>query len=318
MALYINEEVVTQALTINDAVALTEQAFLDYGNGKAFNIARERMRHKKGALHLLPAAIPYKNIMGYKAYTTSKYGAEFKFFLHAADTGEMLAVIDASEIGRLRTGAASAIATKYLAPKNADTMFMFGTGYQAEAQLQAIDITNKLDKIYIHSRRHENAITFVEKMNAYTNAELIACEDMAADLPKAQIITTITSSNTPLFTLNELTQTDVHINSAGGNSLIRAEIHEKVIEKADYIIVDNKDVAFKEAGDLLPLLEKGRLHTNSIIELSDIVAGFRNIQNDKPKISIFESQGMGLLDLYCAEFIYSHTVKYDLGIALPF
>ncbi len=318
MAVYINEQIVTDLLTIPEVVKLTEQSFLDYAQGKAHNIARERMRVQKGALHLLPAAIPYKNVYGYKAYTTSRAGAKFKFFLYAIDSGDLLAVIDAAEIGRLRTGAASGVATKYLAPQNADTMFMFGAGYQAETQLLAIHNAKPLKKAYVYSRTIEKAEQFAKKMSVTTGIDIIPTSDIDTHLPLAQIVTTITSSNNPLFDISQLTQNDVHINSAGGNSLIRAEIGEKVLAKANYIVVDNKEVAFKEAGDLLPLLEKGRLHTNTMIELSDVVAGYRQIDNNSAKISIFESQGMGLQDLYSAEFIYSNTVANNLGIELPF
>lgn len=317
-AVYIDEHTASKILTMDDALNLVEESFSSYAKGQAFNMTRQRMRIRKGALHMLPGAVPYKNVIGFKAYTSFRAGLIFKVHLYDAENGSPLAIIDANEIGRLRTGAATGIATKYMAKKESSTVFIFGGGFQAEAQLEAVCKTTKINKVYVTTRKIENAQNFAKKMSHSLGIEIIPTQNIEEDLPKADIIITITTSVKPLFEHTMLNPNGVHINGAGSNALIRAEVPEKTIEAAEVLAVDSKDVAAIECGDILPSLEKGRLHWNEIIELGEITAGFRKGRITENGITIFQSQGMGLQDIMCAEFIYRKAVAENLGKMLPF
>lgn len=318
-ALYISETEAASLININSAIKAVEDAFSAYGKGKAFSMPRQRMRIRKGALHMLPGAIPYKGVIGFKAYTSFRAGLIFKTHLYSAETGEPLAIIDSNEIGRLRTGAASGVATKFLARKNSETVFIFGSGFQAQSQLEAVCATcDSVKKVYCVSKTHENAVAFAETMSNKLNIPVIVSGDIETDLCSADIIITVTTSNTPLFNGKLELKKGVHINAAGSNALIRAEIPEKTIEAAKYIVVDSKEVAAIECGDILPSLGKGRLHWNNIIELGDIVSGLHPGRTENEGISIFESQGMGLLDIACAEMIYRKALDKGMGVELPF
>lgn len=317
-AIYIDEHTASKLLTMDDALSLVEESFSSFAKGKAYNMTRQRMRIRKGALHMLPGAVPYKNVIGFKAYTSFRAGLIFKVHLYDAENGSPLAIIDANEIGRLRTGAATGIATKYMAKKESSTVFIFGGGFQAEAQLEAVFKTTKINKVYVATRKIENAINFAEKMSHCLGIEVIPTKNITEDLPKADIIITITTAVKPLFEHTMLNPNGVHINGAGSNALIRAEVPEKTIEVAEVLAVDSKDVAAIECGDILPSLEKGRLHWNEIVELGEITAGFRPGRLTDNGITIFQSQGMGLQDIMCAEFIYRKAVAENLGKSLPF
>ena len=317
-AVYIDENTASKILTMDDALNLVEESFSSYAKGQAFNMTRQRMRIRKGALHMLPGAVPYKNVIGFKAYTSFRAGLIFKVHLYDAENGSPLAIIDANEIGRLRTGAATGIATKYMAKKESSTVFIFGGGFQAEAQLEAVCKTTKINKVYVTTRKIENAQNFAEKMSHSLGIEIIPTQNIEEDLPKADIIITTATSVKPLFEHTMLNPNGVHINGAGSNALIRAEVPEKTIEAAEVLAVDSKDVAAIECGDILPSLEKGRLHWNEIVELGEITAGFRKGRITENGITIFQSQGMGLQDIMCAEFIYRKAVAENLGKMLPF
>ena len=318
-AIYLTEDDVKSLLDMNTTLELTEEAFRSMSEGKSFNMVRQRMRIKKGALHLLPAAIPYKNVIGYKAYTSFRAGLIFKVYLHCSETGNLLAVIDANEVGRLRTGAASGIATKFMAKKDATTMLLYGAGSQSETQLEAIVLAHKLSKIYVTSRKIESAEAFATKMSTKLNIDIEPVADPKDLLSSVDIITTVTTANKPLFAHDDLNlDRGIHINGAGSNSLIRAEIPEKSIEAAKILAVDSKEVAEVEAGDLLPSLEKGRVHWNEIVELGDIIAGTSKGRNSDKDLTIFLSQGMGLQDLMIAEYVYKKALENKIGTNLPF
>ena len=317
-AVYIDENTASKILTMDDALNLVEESFTTYAQGKSFNMTRQRMRIRKGALHMLPGAVPYKNVIGFKAYTSFRAGLIFKVHLYDAENGSPLAIIDANEIGRLRTGAATGIATKYMAKKESNTAFIFGGGFQAEAQLEAVCKTSNIKKAFVTTRKIENAQAFADKMSKSLGIEIIPTQNIENDLPQADIIITITTAVKPLFEHTMLNPNGVHINGAGSNALIRAEIPEKTIEAAEVLAVDSKDVAAIECGDILPSLEKGRLHWNEIVELGEITAGFRSGRVTDNGITIFQSQGMGLQDIMCAEFIYRKALAEKLGKDLPF
>lgn len=317
-AIYIDEATASKILNMDNALNLVEESFTTYAQGKSFNMTRQRMRIRKGALHMLPGAVPYKNVIGFKAYTSFRAGLIFKVHLYDAENGNPLAIVDANEIGRLRTGAATGIATKYMAKKESNTAFIFGGGFQAEAQLEAVYKTSNIKKAFVTTRKIENAQAFADKMSKSLGIEIIPTQNIENDLPQADIIITITTAVKPLFEHTMLNPNGVHINGAGSNALIRAEVPEKTIEASEVLAVDSKDVAAIECGDILPSLEKGRLHWNEIVELGEITAGFRPGRVTENGITIFQSQGMGLQDIMCAEYIYRKAVAENLGKELPF
>ncbi len=317
-AIYIPETEAASLLNMASAMKVTEEAFAAYGGGKAFSMPRQRMRIRKGALHMLPGAIPYKGVIGFKAYTSFRSGLIFKTHLYDAETGEPLAVVDSCEMGRLRTGAASGVAVKYLARKDSETVFIFGTGFQAESQLEAVCMAAPVKRAFCSSRNREKGEIFAAKMSEKLGIPVETASDERQDLENSDIIITVTSSASPLFDSGRIVKKGVHINAAGSNALIRAEIPEKTVEAAKYLVVDSKEIAALECGDILPSLEKGRLHWNQITELSDIVSGARPGRTEDEGLSIFESHGMGLLDVACAEFIYKAAINKNIGIPLPF
>jgi ornithine cyclodeaminase len=317
-AIFIKEDDVINLLEIEKAIELVEEAFKGYSEGKCYNMPRRRLRIKKGALHMLPGAIPYKEVFGYKAYTSFKNGVIFKVFLHSAETGELLSIIEANELGRLRTSAASAVATKYLAKNNAKKHLIFGAGFQAEMQLIAINKVRNIENVYVANRNIEKGEQFIEKMKGLLHINIERTSNYRDFLNESDIITTITTSSNPLFDANDFKGIGVHINAAGSNSLIRREIPEKTIESADILVVDAKDVAALECGDILPSLEKGRLHFNEITELGDIVSGKATGRSNDKELTIFESHGMGVQDVICAHYVYKKALEQKRYIQLPF
>jgi len=316
-AIYINEEIVTKFLNMPVVLKLTEECFKLFAYGEAFNTVRTRARIRKGALHILPASIPLKKVMGYKAYTSFKDETVFRFYLYSAENGALLAVIDAGEIGRLRTGAASGVATKYLARTDASRCVIFGAGYQAASQLEAIHAVRPLSRIDVVNLTVEKGNAFAKTMSEILNTEVTHTTSPKESVASADIITTVTWSAKPVIDKTWNLKPGLHINAAGANALIRAEIPEYIVESA-FVVVDDKEVAKAECGDILPSLEKGRLHWNSITELGDIIAGFRAGRTDNEKMTLFESQGMGLQDLICAEYVYRKALEAGLGRELPF
>src|SRR4029077_11272289 len=103
--------------------------------------------------------------IGMKLYTVVHGVARFVIPLFRSTTGEMAALIEADALGQLRTGAASGVATKYLANANARTACIIGTGYQARTQLEAIAAVRKLEHVRAFGRNAERRETFCREMS---------------------------------------------------------------------------------------------------------------------------------------------------------
>ena len=122
--------------------------------------------------------------------------------------------------------------------------------------------------------------------------------------------------NTPVFN-GEWLEPGTHVNAAGSNSLLRQEIDEATVRKAAVVVVDSRPTALKEAGDLLPALEKGRLHAGALTELGEVIAGTRAGRTSSGQTTLFESQGMAIQDLVIAAELARVARERGIGEELP-
>jgi ornithine cyclodeaminase len=131
----------------------------------------------------------------------------------------------------------------------------------------------------------------------------------------SDIVVTITTSATPVFD-GEWLAPGTHINAAGSNSLLRQEIDETAVRRSSPVVVDSRPSALKEAGDLLPALEKGRLHVGALTELGEVIAGTRPGRTSAEQITLFESQGMAMQDLIIAAHLLALARERGVGTEL--
>src|SRR5215510_5944076 len=137
MSLLLREKDVTELLDINMAIGAVEEVLRDHAEGQATNRPRYRVAMPASQLHVMAAGDRRLGVYGLKAYTASRKGARFLVLLYESNSGDLLAMIEADRLGQMRTGAASGVATRYMARQDADTVGIYGTGWQAESQLLA-------------------------------------------------------------------------------------------------------------------------------------------------------------------------------------
>jgi len=299
MALLLRESDVERLLTMPLAIELIERVHREYSTGKAMDVPRERTRVPKAGLHILQGAVPSANIFGYKAYTSSREGTRFLVYGFSAERGNLEIIVEADRLGMMRTGAAGGVAAKWLARPDAKVVGVFGSGWQAEGQIEALAQVRKLEKVKVWSRTAEKLAKFCEQMRAKLHLDVVPAASPADAVTGSDILVTITTSATPVFS-GELVTPGMHINAAGSNSLLRQEIDEATVRKANPIVVDSRPSAIKEAGDLLPVLEKGRIHAGGLTELGEVIAGIRAGRTTPEQVTLFESQGMAIQDLVIA------------------
>jgi ornithine cyclodeaminase len=289
----------------------------EHALGLAVNIPRERTRIQKGALHILQGAVESCGVFGYKAYTSTREGIRFLVYLYNSQRGNLEAVIESDYLGMMRTGAAGGAAARWLSRKNSKTVGMFGAGWQAHGQIEALCCVRDIQIARVFGRNAEKLEAFCKSQSEKLGIEVIPCPSARETVAGADIIVTITTASRPLFS-HEWVEKGVHINAAGSNALIRAELDEKTLQKADILAVDARDVAQRECGDLLPLVEKGRIHWKRISELGEIIAGKAPGRTHDEQVTIFESQGMAIQDLIVGARVLQAAREKGLGTDLPF
>jgi len=299
MALLLKESDVEKLLTMSKTIELVERVHREYSTGHAIDVPRERTRVPKAALQILQGAVPSANVLGYKAYTSSREGVRFLVYAFNAERGNLDAIVEANYLGMTRTGAAGGVAAKWLARADAKVVGIFGSGWQAQGQIEALANVRKLERVKVYSRNAEKVAKFCERMRQRLSLDVVPASSAEDAVRGSDIVVTITTSATPVFS-GEWVAPGTHINAAGSNSLLRREIDEATVAKAHVVVVDSRPSAQKEAGDLLPALEKGRLHLGALTELGEVIAGTRPGRTSPDQVTLFESQGMAMQDLIIA------------------
>ena len=317
MPLFLSENDVSQLLTMPLAIDAVEEAHRALSMGLAIDVPRQRTRLPQSALHILQGALPALDAVGYKAYTSSRAGVRFMVHVFKASTGSLRVVLEADLLGMMRTAAASGVATRWLARPDAEILGVFGAGWQAEGHLEAIAAVRPLRRIKVYARNAERLAAFCTKMSTRLQLDVVASASPEATVRGSDIVSTITTAASPLFEASWLSP-GTHINAAGSNSLIRREVGEDVLKMCSPIVVDSLDAALKEAGDLLPLLEKGRLSERQMVELGDVIIGRHPGRTSAEQITIFESQGMAIQDIAVAVRLEAMAREQGLGVELPY
>lgn len=317
MALFLTEADVRQLLTMDLALEAVEAAHRAHALGRAIDIPRQRTRVPTASLHILQGALLDEGVMGYKAYTASKGGVRFLVHLFDAGTGKLQAVIEADYLGMMRTGAAGGIAAKHLARPEAATVGLIGAGWQAQSQLEALCRVRTIRQVRLFSRDSERRRVASADFSRRFGIEVVPVDSAEAAVRECDIAVTVTTSSAPIL-LGDWLAEGTHINAAGSNALIRCELDEKAVGRAALVCVDSRATALAEAGDLLPALEKGRLHAGQLVELGEIVVGIRPGRRDAQSIALFESQGMAIQDLAVACRLLSLARAQGIGAELPY
>jgi alanine dehydrogenase len=303
MALFLDEQQVTELLTMEMAIAAVEDALKQQGLGTALNNPRTRVRLPMGQLHMMGAALPTRGVIGYKAYTAFRGNTRFHVLLYSTETGELLAMLQADRLGQMRTGAASGVATSYMAGAEARSVGIFGTGWQARSQLEAVCAVRPIQSVKAFGRDATRRQTFCTEMSQQLGIPVEPAATPEAVVKGMDVVITATNARDPLFDGNWL-EPGAHVNAIGSNALIRREIDDITVRRSALIVVDSKEQARVECGDLLGPLERGLIHWEQVRELGDVVAGLIPGRRQASDITLFESHGLAIWDLAAGMAVY--------------
>ena len=310
--LHLTEDEVRDVLTMETAIEAVEAGLRKMALEEAFNVPRSRCQTDQVMLHVLPAAAKTLVVIGYKAYVTSRAGARFHVTIYDGKTGEMLSVMQADYLGQVRTGAASAVATKHLSRKDSTTVGVFGSGKQARTQLLGVSKVRKLSRAVVWSPSEERRTAFAREMSAACGVEVVPANNPEEAARGLDIVCTATSAREPVL-FGEWVSPGQHLNVIGANYLAKAEIDVDVVRRANVVVIDSKDQGRLEAGDLVAALDQGVIEWIDVAELGRVVAMRAAGRQSPQDVTLFKSLGLGLEDIAVAIKVYQKAKDAGVG-----
>lgn len=288
MTMLLTEQDVKSILKMPMALEAVQDSFRQLQEGSALLHFRQRLHVSgKGYMNYMAAADVGGGYMGLKIYSTSRDGARFLVVLFKVDTGECVALIEADYLGQMRTGAASGVATRFLAREDARVAGIIGTGWQARAQLEAIALVRKLSHVRAHSRDAERREQFAMEMSAHLGIPVVAvatCEEAVRD---ADIVIASTTSKNPVVEGRWL-KAGMHINAIGANLAFKRELDAEAVLRSEVVVADSREQSKLEAGDLIQIFGEDKSKWASVHELGQIVSGVIPGRTNAAQITLFK------------------------------
>ena len=312
MTLIVREKDVHDLLSMRDTVTVLEDAFHAQSQGLVKNQPRTRLTFANGVLTVLAAAAPTFDVVGFKTYTAFREGVRYIVMLFSAHNGELLAIIEADHLGAMRTGATSAVATKYLARTNAQTIGLIGAGQQAVTQLLGVCTVRPITSVKVYSRKQAEREMFCQEMARLLNIEVVSVDNARTAVEDADILITATTARDPVLH-GEWIRSGCHINAIGSNWVQRRELDFSTLHRSILIVTDSLEQAYKEAGDFVIPAEEGLFQWERVHELHEIVAD-EGLQRETPdEITLYKGLGIALEDVITAAHVYSLAIKQGVG-----
>jgi ornithine cyclodeaminase/alanine dehydrogenase-like protein (mu-crystallin family) len=294
------------------ALEAVEDALRKLALDEAQNVPRARTQTDHTMLHVMAASAKSLGVLGYKAYAASRKAQHFHVGLYDGKTGALLSLVQADYLGQMRTGAASGVATQYMARPDASEVGLFGSGKQARTQLQAVCKVRKIRRVQVYSPNDEHRRRFAAEMQdrCETEVEPVPRPELAAE--DKDIIITATTSREPVLNGHWVAE-GTHINAIGSNFLGKAEIDAVAVRRCESIVVDSKDQARLEAGDFVQALEEGSIHWADVHELGQVIVGRYTGRAHPQDVTLFKSLGIAIEDIAVAAKLYAKAKETQVG-----
>jgi ornithine cyclodeaminase/alanine dehydrogenase-like protein (mu-crystallin family) len=291
--LYLSEEDVRSLLTPADAVAAVEASFERMARGAVELAPRRRLPLDEGRLADMAASDLERGYAGAKVYAGFRDGAAFVVALFSVTEPELVALLEADHLGRLRTGAASAVAAKHLAREGASSLGVIGCGRQAETQVACIRAALPgIERVVAYCRTESSLHEFCERVGAEAG-------DSHRDPAEQDVVVTITTSRDPVLR-GEWLRSGALVCACGANTLGARELDNVVLERAAFVCCDSKEQAALESSDLVEPIEVGTLDWLEVHELHEVIGGDLPGRQSPEDIVVFKSNGIAAWDVAAA------------------
>jgi alanine dehydrogenase len=320
MPLLLTRDDVTSVLDMATCMDVVEKAFAEMANGTAVLPLRIAMTPPDGLALYMPAYLKQMGALACKVVTVYKKNPERfdlpttigKVLLQNPESGEVICIMDGGYLTAVRTGAASGVATKYLARTDRGQVAgVFGAGVQARMQLRAVAVARDLSRAMVYDVSGEAADAFITELGPGLNLEITKAGS-PHEVLSADIICTATSSPGPIFDGAGL-RDGTHINGIGSHTPGARELDTETVLRSR-LVGDSRDACFSEAGDIMIPIKEGAFGEDHFYaELGEIVTGKKPGRADDKEITLFKSNGLAIQDAAAARVVYEKAVEAGIG-----
>lgn len=307
---------------MRDTINAMAIAFADHGQRKTQMIRRQYVRPTGGRIGFLSAYVESLETAGVKVVSTfhenpSKFGLPSitaLIILNDTKTGVPCAIMDATSITMMRTGAASALATKYLARKDSKTVGIVGAGVQGKGQLLGLAEVCDIEKAYCYARDKIHREEFAKEMSAKLGIEVLPVDSAEKATRNTDILAVATPSMTPII-IDDWVSPGMHINTVGGSSRGEQEIATGIFLRSKLVVDDFVNAS--SLGQITQPVAKGELKKEHVYaELGELVLGHKSGRTTNEELTVFVSSGLAIQDVAAAHMVFLKAKQKGLGTTI--
>ena len=321
MSLLLTRDDVIKVLQMPDCMAVVEKAFAELANGTAVLPLRTGITPPGGLSLYMPAYLKELGALACKVVTVYKENPGKhqlpttigKVLLQDPETGDVICIMDGGYLTAVRTGAASGVATKYLARHDKGQVAgIFGAGVQARMQLWAMAVARDISGAYVYDVSEQAVEQFTASMSEMLDLEILPAESPNQILDESDIICAATSASEPIFNGSRV-KDGTHINGIGSHTPNARELDTAIIQRSK-IIADSYEACLNEAGDIMIPLKEGAMDKSHLYaELGEIVTGKKPARANDNEITLFKSNGLAIQDVATAKLVYDKAREVGIG-----
>ena len=325
--LVLSEQEVLELLPMNECIGVMRQALIALAAGEVYQPLRNVIRPPgaAGVMGLMPSFMAGDPVAGVDPSFGLKTVCVFPgnpargkdahqgaVLLLSGETGELLAMMNASAITAVRTAAVSGVATDLLARPDAGNLAIIGSGVQARSHLAAMANVRPICRCRVVSRRFEHAKEFAKEMRQYFSFTVEPVATVAEALEGADLVVTATNAVEPIVK-REWISAGAHLNVVGSSIPKTREVDSETMA-ASSLFVDRRESTINEAGDYLFPMREGVIGPGHIrAELGEVLTGARLGRSSPEEITLFKSLGLAVEDLFAAEYLYRKGKELNVG-----
>ncbi|GHN00569.1 ornithine cyclodeaminase [Cytophagales bacterium WSM2-2] len=319
--LVLSSEQIEKLLSLQQIMDAVEDSMRAYEDKSVLIPKRMHLDNGKNTLLCMPSW--GKDFFGTKLVAVAPENANKNLpvtngamILNDSITGMPLALINASKLTALRTGAVGAIGIKYLTPENETSIGLIGCGVQGIHQILFACAVRPIKKVFYLNRpttKIDEMTSFVKRHHA--DVTLLPCNSPEELLEKANIIIAATTSPTPVLPNEKTLLKNKHFISIGSYKPGMQELPDAVYQLAGELCIDS-DFARQEVGDIINPLKLGFIAEENVYTIGTLVNRKRKLNVNET--TVFKSAGMALFDLYVAGAMYREAIRKNLGTEVAF
>ena len=320
--LVLDNSQIRELLPMKECIEIMAGALSALARNEVYQPLRTIVRppEARGLLGLMPAYRTGDNgAFGMKAIcvfpgnpAVGKDAHQGAVMLFSRESGELMALMNASEITAIRTAAVSAVATRSLARNDAQQLGIIGAGIQARSHLAALAEVRSIKRARVSCRNIEHAQELAREMQPRFWFPIEAVKTNEEAVRGADLIVTATSSQEPVINKDWISP-GAHVNAIGTHSPSTREIDSATMAGAR-IFVDRRESAVNESGDYLLAAQEGLINSDSIVaEIGELLIGAKAGRTSENEITLFKSLGLAIEDVACAEYLYQKSMSQNVG-----